>query len=558
VPERSSAPLDSPELVGDPIGSTGASAAMEAEDGPAEAEEPVRSKPSGKSQPVLPLSATPPPKPWEAGETTPPVLDTEEAAADAAGHWWSVFFGRGTASCVASCVFHASLLLILGLLAEATRPGSSGGRLIASMGRPEGPDDVFDELDWEFQSPALRSVMPEPARMDEPLAVPELAVLPDESFEPDNPRGTGFGLQLPRSIESFLAADAPVGGGLEGRRGPARAGLVDEGGGTPESEAAVDRGLRWLFTYQREDGSWNFDHNKGRRSGFCRNPGTVASTTGATAIALAPFLGRGYTHLEGEYQDTVRRGLYYLVRRALVTPDGVDLQEGTMYAQGLATIVLCEAYAMTGDPELKDIAQRALDFIDYAQDKRGGGWRYTPGQPGDTTVTGWQLMALKSGQMANLHVRSPSILLACDFLDGVSSEDGARYGYMNTEPRNTTTAIGLLCRMYTGWRRSNPGLRIGVSYLSRWGPSEDNMYYNYYATQVMRHWGGPEWEAWNDQMRDHLIATQSVHGHEAGSWYFSGGHGQTGGRLYNTAMAVMTLEVYYRYMPLYQQKAFDD
>ncbi|MFH1266905.1 MAG: hypothetical protein ABIK89_14345, partial [Planctomycetota bacterium] len=83
-----------------------------------------------------------------------------------------------------------------------------------------------------------------------------------------------------------------------------------------------------------------------------------------------------------------------------------------------------------------------------------------------------------------------------------------------------------------------------------------NMYYNYYATQVMRHWGGPEWEKWNPKMRDYLVATQSNQGTESGSWYFAGGHGETGGRLYNTAVALMTLEVYYRYMPLYRQRAF--
>jgi hypothetical protein len=166
-------------------------------------------------------------------------------------------------------------------------------------------------------------------------------------------------------------------------------------------------------------------------------------------------------------------------------------------------------------------------------------------------------MALKSGDMAGLRVRSPTVGLAARFLDRVSCEDGARYGYMNTTPRNTTTAIGLLCRMYTGWRRSEPGLRIGVEYLSQWGPSEDNMYFNYYATQVLRHWGGPEWKKWNPRMRDYLVATQSDHGHAAGSWHFSGGRGDTGGRLYNTAMAIMILEVYYRYMRLYRQKAFE-
>ena len=557
MPERSSAPLDSPELVGDPISSTGAPAAREVPERPIDVAESTEANPPARPLPVPPLPPDPPPPPSQVAEIARPELDTGETEGDGHRSWRSLLFSRETCGWLVSCVFHASLLLILGMIVEAVRPGPSGPSLVAYMSGPVPLENVYEELDREVHLPRSHRAIGEVALTREALPVPEVALPLEEPSGSGSSPGSRFGLDPPASIELFPPADAPTGGGLEGR-GAARARLAADDGGTPDSEGAVERGLRWLHTYQREDGSWNFDHNKGRHSGFCRNPGTVASTTAATAIALAPFLGAGYTHLGGDYQDTVHRGLYYLKTRALVTPNGVDLQEGTMYAQGLAAIVLCEAYAMTGDPGLEDIAQRALEFIDYAQDKRGGGWRYTPGEPGDTTVTGWQLMALKSGQMANLHVRSPSVMLACQFLNSVSCEDGARYGYMSTDPRKTTTAVGLLCRMYTGWRRSNPGLRVGVAYLSEWGPSEDNMYYNYYATQVVRHWGGQEWEEWNPKMRDYLIATQSNHAHEAGSWYFSGGHGESGGRLYNTAMAVMTLEVYYRYMPLYRQKAFGD
>ena len=123
---------------------------------------------------------------------------------------------------------------------------------------------------------------------------------------------------------------------------------------------------------------------------------------------------------------------------------------------------------------------------------------------------------------------------------------------------NVTTAVGLLCRMYTGWHRDNPALYRGIAYLHQWGPSETNMYYNYYATQVLHHWEGPEWQAWNRRMRDYLVASQAKISHEAGSWYFPDPYGDVGGRLYNTALAIMTLEVYYRYMPLYGQEAVRD
>ncbi len=475
-------------------------------------------------------------------------------------HWRRpLLLSRGTSSCLVSCVFHALVLIILGLIVQTVEVGSPGGGLIVYTTGRLPIEDLADELEWEVRPAGLDWRDGDAGLTDEAVVLPAAKLPLIGSFASDGPPVSAAGLETSRPVPSLPSAHVLAGGGLEGRGPEARPRLVRKGGGTGHSEEAVERGLRWLAAYQREDGSWSFDHSQGRQSGFSRNPGTVASTTGATAMALMPFLGAGYTHFSGEHRETVRRGLYYLLRRALMTPEGADLQEGTMYAQGLAAIVLCEAYAMTGDPQLKDVAQRAVDFIDYAQDKKGGGWRYTPGEPGDTTVTGWELMALKSAQLANLRVRSPTVLLVSDFLDSVQSEGGAKYGYMTPEARKTTTAIGLLCRMYTGWPRRHTGLRQGVAYLSRWGPSEQDIYYDYYATQVMRHWGGYLWEDWNGKMRDYLIATQSMQGHEAGSWYFPGDpYGQSGGRLYHTAMAVMTLEVYYRYMPIYGERAFDD
>jgi hypothetical protein len=97
-------------------------------------------------------------------------------------------------------------------------------------------------------------------------------------------------------------------------------------------------------------------------------------------------------------------------------------------------------------------------------------------------------------------------------------------------------------------------LQRGVQWLSKRGPSARNMYYDYYATQVMRHWEGEEWNLWNQQMREQLIRSQARQGHEDGSWFIGTGDkgAVPGGRLYCTAMATMILEVYYRYMPIYR------
>lgn len=393
------------------------------------------------------------------------------------------------------------------------------------------------------QSPSIESPLALEARANaDELGAAEL---PPESERPLRPtdllRGTG----------------EPSGGGFTGRRRPLRQQLLRERGGTPASEEAVARGLAWLALHQRTDGSWRFNHHDGPCGGQCANPGTVGSTTAATGLALLPFLGAGEVESNSPYKPVVDRGLYYLAGRMQLTPHGGDLQEGTMYAQGIATIALCEAYGMTREPSLRPLAQHAIDFICHAQ-HRGGGWRYYPGQPGDTTVFGWQFMAIKSARLAGLHVPREVIYKAERYLDSMQTGDGAFYGYLAADKQPTPTAVGLLSRMYLGWRQDNSALATGVGYLEKLGPSRTDMYFNYYATQVLHHAESPGWPRWNETLRERLIATQSRRGHESGSWHFRDEHGDEGGRLYTTAMCLMILEVYYRHLPLYGERAAEE
>jgi hypothetical protein len=465
-----------------------------------------------------------------------------------------------------SFAVHVAALFLMGLITFNVQPGDGALKLSAQIARsnaPSGPGVETPPLVVEPNDDfGIGRNQPEPeappldAGVERPPA--PAAITSSTPRETAQPAAAGDAKQ---SNGKAAAAAAPRGGGWEGRDPDARAALAGTRGGNKQSELAVERGLRWLAAHQRADGSWCFDLKQPPCGGLCRNPGTEASVTAATGLALMPFLGAGYTHKQGPHQEVVERGLYALASRAVATPHGIDLRDGTMYGQAIATIALCEGYGMTRDPTLKDTAQGALRFIAHAQDLSGGGWRYTPGQPGDTTVTGWQLMALRSGLLARLEVPSLSFELANKFLDHVQFAGGARYGYQTPSPREqkqeATTAVGLLCRMYLGWDRRRPELYQGVGFLDRWGPSMTNLYYDYYATQVMHFWEGKEWDAWNAKMRDHLIATQAQESHEAGSWHFADPYGDRGGRLYSTAMAVMILEVYYRHMPLYGRPAVE-
>jgi hypothetical protein len=292
----------------------------------------------------------------------------------------------------------------------------------------------------------------------------------------------------------------------------------------------------------------------------------ATATNAATALALLPMLGAGQTHIEGQYKDTIKAGLASLIQNMRVKKeDGLPTgswhePKGRMYSHGLATIAVCEAYAMTKDPDLLQPAQLALNYLVRAQDQRGGGWRYEPRQPGDTSVVGWCLMGLKSGRMGNLTVPPVVFAGANKFLDSVSTDEGAFYGYDRPSGKKnaTRTSIGLLCRMYLGWPKTHPGIVQGIEYLDKEGPRVDQLYYSYYGTQVMRHYGGNYWENWNKRMRDPLVSKQVMEGADAGSWDPVGGHSEEGGRLYQTSLATMILEVYYRHLPLYSDKSLSE
>jgi len=364
------------------------------------------------------------------------------------------------------------------------------------------------------------------------------------------------------------ADETTLGNALSGR-GPGRTKLAARYGGNAASEAAVAKALKWLAEHQFADGGWNFNHGSAPKcQGKCPSPGALGDEAriAATAMALLPFLGAGQTHKQGQYKSEVKAGLQYLVFRMKPSANGGSLYEqgGRMYSHGLASIALCEAYAMTRDRGLQDPAQKALDFIVYAQDPVGGGWRYMPRQKGDTSVFGWQLAALKTGHLAYLRVPADTVTKAYTFLDTVTADQGVHYGYATPGTGQATTAIGLLSRMYLGWRHDDRRLDSGVDWLADQGPSKGNMYYNYYATQVVFQYDAPHegklWKEWNATIRDNLVSEQATDGHAAGSWYFpKGDHGaDRGGRLYCTSLSALTLEVYYRYLPIYRQQRVRD
>lgn len=332
------------------------------------------------------------------------------------------------------------------------------------------------------------------------------------------------------------------------RYGKAKAAAVELHGGTKETEAAVATGLQWLKSQQKKDGSWAFDGN------------SKTETAAATGLSLLPFLGAGQTHKgKGEYATVVAEGLKFLV--AAQNKEGGFQGAKTMYAHAIATTALCEAFGMTSDPELKQPAQKAIDFIVTAQ-AADGSWGYVPGNRGDTSITGWQIQALRAARACpDLVVKIETLRAASKFLDTVTNAKKAEYGYTATaDPRLSTTAVGLFCRTTTdGWTAADEPMSAGVKVLIAAVPVPERFdaYYCYYGTLVVRHAGGEAWsKTWNGAVRDLLVKTQiPAKESAAGSWDADTAMiGTSCGRLGTTSLNLLTLESYYRYLSIFRKE----
>jgi len=419
-------------------------------------------------------------------------------------------------------------------------------------------------------------------------------------------------------------ADAKV--ALSHRSGSARGETARARGGSPASEAAIERGLLWLARHQAANGAWSFEHPHcidpfGRPSQqcLCRTKGYIdGHTKASTSIALLPFLGAGNTHLDGPYKEVVYRGLEQLKTILDIelkelhpdNPDFVSTFSGDLYGYGITALVMAEAFGMTDDPDLERYVNALAVFLARHQHPLGG-WRYELGQPGDITVTGWQVVALKSSQLAGAAVHSDIFRQADKFLDSLTppaplsrrgraqvvankigglNRDPTRYHYLASfansttrEPGECTSAVGLLCRLYTGWNSNDPRLLQGVNQLLQSNTHPALLLYrNFYLAQILLHIDHPAWEQWNRRNRDYLVQMQVTETTrmnqrnpafgsppcEIGSWYLTNPNGTTknvirdrhlapAGRLAHTALAILTLEVYYRLLPIYKPVAIE-
>jgi len=366
-------------------------------------------------------------------------------------------------------------------------------------------------------------------------------------------------------------------------------------GGSVASEEAVTDALDWLARHQGPDGFWSSECLAGGQWSQCKGGhcdedghGTKAGRKyemAQTALALLAFQAGGHYYFnDRKYSDRVRKALDWMVDHQ--EADGALVSEKDrgghsryhtfyMYDHGIATFALADACAAAkalGRPrndKYYGALKRAVNYI-YSQQHEDGGWRYTDDfeRYGDTSVTGWQVLALKSAKEAGLEVDYRCIEKIRDFFDKCLMEDHGRTWYENPgstrkQQSDATTGIGMLVRQFLLNEPDHPSIGKAAPYLVSLAERhkadktvEDRtldykLAYNYYlwynCTLAMFQAGGEAWDRWNPIIRNTIIGLQRHKGCEKGSWDPDTQWGERGGRIYTTALACLTLETYYRY-----------
>jgi hypothetical protein len=480
---------------------------------------------------------------------------------------------------VISAATHAVLFLLVALLATAVATPRTDEVIIST--------DVVKQKPPEYDPQKKRDIFKNTkdvqadTQVDNPVVTHEKMEQSDH-FETDNnmDKNTSRGQEdaisdIPLGGTGTVGSIGVGGGGMAGvfgyRDGGGRKKAVGRFGGSAATESAVEAALRWLARHQEADGSWTPSKYD------CPSGNDTRCRVGVTGLALLAFLGAGYTEKSGMFADNVKRAEKWLMKQQKANGLIAEAESGGSgasvgYNHACAALALAEAYGMGKDPEIGKVAQKAVEYSVKVHQNPYGGWRYDAKDSEDTSVSGWFVMQLKSSKIAGLTVDGAGFQGAMSFLDKNTDKQGhTSYNSGEKGPSPAMTAVGMVCRQFMGTQAGEPVLTGGADYLIKnlpdWekGKGEQieggdaGFYYWYYGTLAMFQMGGDKWTKWNEKLKPTLLNNQckgplplgsSVEDKD-GSWDPISWIDKYGGRVFTTACGALTMEVYYRYLPMY-------
>ena len=314
---------------------------------------------------------------------------------------------------------------------------------------------------------------------------------------------------------------------------------------SPRIDTAIVRGLEFLARNQNADGS------------FMKDGPRIA----VTALCVMSFLASGHVPGDGRYGQDVRRGIDYIV--AAFPADGYvgRTDSSRMYGQGIITMTLAEAYGVERDPsrreKLRKVLEKAAKVILEAQKvpkspDQAGGWRYEPGSAdSDLSLSGWNALALRACNNSGVDVPPEAIDRAAAYVLRCYQSERKGFSYQpNQQPSPAMTGVGILnlCLMDAAGRQE---VADASAYLTanRVNESSRFSYYSFYYTiHAAFQVGKSTWQTVWTANSEKLVAMQQ----DDGGWPQSR-DAQEPGRMYATAMAVLSLSAPLKLMPVHQR-----
>jgi hypothetical protein len=328
-----------------------------------------------------------------------------------------------------------------------------------------------------------------------------------------------------------------------------------------KADEAADRGLAYLARQQHDDGSFDADVKTGAADALKPKMAT-------TALTLLAFLAEGHMPDMGRYGVVVRGAIDFLISK--VPDDGyIGSADGSrMYGQAIVTLALSEAYGVETAADKRRQERTALRkliaVILKAQDVTkpepyAGGWRYEPGAAdSDISLSGWNALALRAAQEAGFPVPNESLTRAAAFVARCFDPDSKTFTYQpGGERRLSATATGVLCLYLLD---AKPEDRAKAEKAAR-GLAEHPLdeqntypfYCIYYVTHAAFQAGDDTWQAVAKATLAALVESQSPDGSWLSLKHGNPANASEPGKVYRTAMAVLTLSVPQRLLPIYQR-----
>jgi len=296
-----------------------------------------------------------------------------------------------------------------------------------------------------------------------------------------------------------------------------------------QAELIYVKGLQYLARTQNDKGAWN---------------DAVGGEAGVVGLCVASFLAHGEDPVNGPYAKNIRNGIDYILSKQNETNGYIG---SSMYNHAFATKALAESYGMVDNPKIAPALKKAIDLILSSQKRnRFNAWRYTPdSHDADTTVTGCQMVALFAARNAGIPIPDDAIRKGLAYLSNNRCMDGS-YGYTSAGGgKPALTAIGVLCLSLAkehdskGYQASLEYLKKNIDYRDRYYP----YYFEYYMAQALFHGDEATWKEWNIRNIRYMSTIQGADGS------FPGNQGCS----FNTAGALLSLALNYRYLPIYEK-----